>query len=167
MNSEQQLENRLRRLAPGETRLNRDTLMFQAGRQAGRRQARSWQGISGALALALVALGWQSFAPPPRAPVPEVVQVEPPAPEPASTPPPPLVAVVARPQPLTLPAHDYLRLRHRLLIEGIEALPPVAVHWTGTEEVPSAGGWYRLEGTAGPRPGFFPVLKPRTHGDRS
>jgi hypothetical protein len=58
---ERNLEERLRKLVPAGHRLQRDSLMFQAGQRAGRRQSRPWQGLAIALLFGVVLLGWDSL----------------------------------------------------------------------------------------------------------
>jgi DNA polymerase-3 subunit gamma/tau len=87
------LEERLSRLTPDATGLDRDALLFAAGR-ASVRPARRWQAAAGLLAasqLVTLALFWPRPAPPSPMPVPAPVAerpviVKPPEPEPQPPP---------------------------------------------------------------------------------
>ena len=111
----QELETALGRLQPAKTGLDRDQLMFNAGR-ASARSSRPWQAASGLL---MVTLLYSLFM---REPITEIVG------HPVREP----VVPVARQRGAEPAAHDhasvermsYLRLRRQILQEGLDALPP-------------------------------------------
>ncbi len=125
------LEEALRRLAPLPAALQRDRVMFEAGR-ASARSARPWQAAAATSALAAVALGAVLLF---HRPAPVVVErtivlgAPPPAVEPAPpeerpdpgtapTPPPVLSA------PLAFGESEYLRRRRDVIRWGVDVLPP-------------------------------------------
>ena len=74
---ERELETRLRRLVPSGHGLQRDNLMFQAGRRAVRRPLSLWQAMSAVLLVGCMTLGWLSLGPEPRPDRSLLVRVEP------------------------------------------------------------------------------------------
>jgi hypothetical protein len=120
---ERELEARLHRLVPSSHGLQRDHLMFQAGRRAGHPQLRLWQTLSTVLFLGSLTLGWLSLGPEPRSDPSLLVQIEPvvePAPPVTDRREPPPGRIVLG--TVTHPS-GYLRLRELVLLEGAEALP--------------------------------------------
>jgi hypothetical protein len=62
--AEREFEMALGALTPSGAALNRDAVLFEAGRIRGRREVRNWQGMSGMLAFVLlVSLVWRSVTP--------------------------------------------------------------------------------------------------------
>ncbi len=118
-----ELEARLRRLLPRPPSLQRDTLMFEAGRQAARRQVRRWQAASVALCLGAVLLGTLERTAPPA--TESQAHARPPwTPAAIPTPPAPVQVALSPHAPSNLDgAREYLRWRSRLITEGIDALP--------------------------------------------
>jgi hypothetical protein len=120
--AERELETALRGLRPAAPRLDRDRLMFEAGQASVRPPApRLWQGVAAGFALAfVVALAWR---PPVRA-VERVVYVPQgagaarrmaPAVDDGQT--------TASAERLRREGASYVRLRDRVLIVGLDALP--------------------------------------------
>jgi hypothetical protein len=114
-----QLATALSALAPRPAVLDRDRLMFAAGRQSARR-SRLWPCVSALLAVLSVGLGTALVL----RPEPRVVYVTPPAP------PPPAPAPAESREPTVAAKDDHwqeqiesLRLRNRVLRLGVEALP--------------------------------------------
>jgi hypothetical protein len=131
--SERELEAALGGLKPARAAMNRDRLMFQAGRAAARRQSRLWQAVSACLTIVLLA----SIA---YRPAPTAVETG-------------VVTVASRPQPAQaiepagerhdMPglryfesANDYVRMRAAVLRRGIDALPASNPAPTDEEEEP-------------------------------
>jgi hypothetical protein len=120
---ERELETRLRRLVPSGHGLRRDNLMFQAGRQAGRRQLVPWQAMSATLFVGCMALGWLSLGPelpPDRSLLVEVDPIVEPAPPGTERSAPSRGRVVL---PRVAHPSEYFRLRELVLLEGADALP--------------------------------------------
>ncbi len=119
--AEEELAAALGRLAPARPRIDRDRLLFLAGRASARRALRGWQGAAAAMAACLAAaIALRPAAPgvPPVVPSPAapVVARHPAAPE--AEPWPALAAAVA-------PRGGYARLRDDVLRRGVAALPPM------------------------------------------
>lgn len=159
--AEAELEAALRSLRPARAAIDRDRLMFRAGRASARRGGRIWLGtaviLGAALGLSL------AFRPGPQEVVRVVeVQREPdPARPPAA---PPLTHALARSVDWS-GRGQYLRLRREVLAKGLDALPEPET--TAAPELPE--NLERLLGT--PRPkgvgrlwGGFGLL---IRGDRS
>jgi len=127
--AQREMEAALGRLRPSAPRIDRDALMFRAGRASMRRRGYVWQGLAAGLAVCLglslafrpAVRGTQDLAMAPR-----------PA-EPAQTawqfPTPPADAESA-----PSPRGEYLHLRDLVLAGGIDALPDPA--YTGPAERP-------------------------------
>jgi hypothetical protein len=112
-----QLATALSALAPRPAVLDRDRLMFAAGRRSAR-CSRLWPCVSALLAVLSVGLGTALVL----RPEPRVVYVTPPAP------PPPAPAEAREPTVAAKDDHwqeqiESLRLRNRVLRLGVEALP--------------------------------------------
>jgi hypothetical protein len=164
---EQELENRLRSLVPSGHRLRRDKLMFQAGQRAARRQTRSWQALAVVSLLGLVLVGWNGgkFSPG-REPL-ALVQLEKPIQTEAMLP-----STQAIPRnitwlPFSFPAIEYVRLRNQLVMDGGDALPIPPAYAVGPDTIEPIGEWHRGTTSGSLRPGRFPALNPRKHGDPS
>ena len=121
------LEASLGKLAPCPAALDRDRLLFEAGR-ASARPGRLWQGAAAAASLTAAALALLLVLRP--APVtvvePRVVYVhERPAPQPApedpATPP---AEVATADDEAPVPQTEYLRRRQEVLRWGVDMLPP-------------------------------------------
>jgi len=118
-----EVETELRGLLPAAPRIDRDRLLFEAGRRAGGRAARPWQGVSAALLLILGAGGaaavLSSATPRTGGAVPTPVLAEAPAPAQDPVPPEP-----ARVRPDWLAPHgSYVQVRDIVLELGVEAIP--------------------------------------------
>jgi hypothetical protein len=166
-NDEQELENRLRSLVPSGHRLRRDKLMFQAGRRAAHRQTRSWQALAVVSLLGLVLLGWDGGKLSTRREPLALVQLEEPIQTDAMLP-----STQATPRnsawlPFSFPAIEYVRLRNQLVMDGGDALPIPPASAVGPDTIESIGDWYRETTSGSLRPGRFPALNPRKHGDPS
>ena len=134
--SERELELVLGGLNPVRTGIDRDRLMFQAGRASTKRQSHLWQAMSACLAVVLVASILYRPAPPTV--------------EHGTT----VVASQAQPSPSTKvamqlydvaggryfePVSDYVRLRGAVLRRGIDALPTSNPAPVTDEEEPMTG----------------------------
>jgi hypothetical protein len=160
---EQDLEGRLRSLVPSSHGLQRDNLMFQAGRRAGRRHLVPWQATSAVLLAGSLTLGWLSLDPEPRPDPSLLVQVEPIAettrPAMHQSSPSPGRIVLAK---VTHPS-EYSRLRELVLLEGVDALPDApAAPMADTTEL--GADWPPDVLTLQPP---FHLFRPYNHGDRS
>lgn len=164
---ERDLEDRLRRLVPAGHRLQRDNLMFEAGRRAGRRQSRPCQAVAIASLLGMLLLGWYGLKPAPGTKPPALVRIEEPirtdvmAP-PTSVTPPNFAGLLLPP-----PAIEQLRLRHQLVMEGADALPVPSAYAAPAATIEDITDWHREMAPGGGMPGKLRGLNPRTHGDRS
>jgi len=148
--AERELAAALGGLQPAAAGLDRSRLMFDAGRAAGRRGRRLWQGVSGALAAGLLAL----LALRPGAGVPTAPEALPGETQ--------MALATTRPQsplpPIRPEAGRYALLRDRVLARGLEALPAAGERWTGARpptlheliggggavERPQRGGLWKL-----------------------
>ena len=158
---DRELEAQLQRLIPSSPRLQRDTLMFEAGRRAARPQLRVWQGAAALLAGA-VFLGTLP-ANRPTAASPQALAPVSPAilPRPAA----PIHVALGPSSPAHLgTAREYLRWRSLLLTEGVEALPnpPACAPLPDPPE-----SWARWSPGAGARPApRLLILTPQGKGNR-
>jgi hypothetical protein len=119
--SERELEAALGGLKPARAILNRDQLMFQAGRASARRQNRLWQAVSVCMAVVLaVSIVYRptTRAVEPR-PVAVANRVEHAGPAPSPT----LLTRRVTEQRYFAPVNDYVRMRSEVLRRGIDALP--------------------------------------------
>ncbi len=162
---ERELEHRLQRLVPAGHHLQRDNLMFQAGQRAGRRGLRRWQTACGVFFGGFVLLGWHGMEPGTQGDPTVLVKVEAPAviEAPAASSSAQVPANEAR--LLTVPATGYLALRHRLVMEGGDALPAPPAYQGMPDAVESIADGYRDRDRDDPRRGRFPRLNPRMNGD--
>lgn len=144
--------------APHPGRLDRDALLVAAGRAAQARRDRVWR--YSAVALAFLSAGLSAahgLRPPAVVEVPRYVYLTaPPAPRPPEPPP------AALPEPRQLPApvsvaadgSEGLRLRERVLRDGVTALPSDSAAWhvpprpLSARDVPELSAWPRLSGSA-------------------
>jgi len=120
--ADEELARVLGGLRPAATGIDRDTLMFAAGRASTQRRVRAWQGLSAAAATLLVV----ALVVPPRA-MPTRVTVERPRQTPGSE------RIAARPAPTPAEADavplvdaSYLKLRNAVLARGVDVLTPPA-----------------------------------------
>lgn len=123
-----QLENALRPLRPATTALNRDALLYEAGRRAGRRQGQRWAALPSLLCAAMAAaMVLQSVAREP-APVPlarettlsqPAVVAQMPTGSDGNLGPHATVAAPAAPPP----EYALIRMTGLVLTEGLDALP--------------------------------------------
>jgi hypothetical protein len=162
---ERELEHRLRRLVPSGHNLQRDSLMFQAGQCAGRRGLRPWQTACGVLFCGFVLMGWHGLELGTKGEPAVLAQVEAPAlmKAPVSSSSAGVSGSEARLP--TVPTTGYLALRHRLVMEGGDALPAPPAYRGVPDAVESIGDRYRDSGRGSPRRGLFPRLNSRTNGD--
>jgi hypothetical protein len=123
-------------VAPHPGRLDRDVLLFAAGRAAGARRGRVWQGCTAVLTLLCAGLGTTLvLRSPASVEVPRVVLVPAPAAKPS---------LPTADEPSLSPADSTLqaewaagmRLRNRVLREGVAALPSPPLAWSGPPERP-------------------------------
>ena len=128
--AERELAAALGRLRPMPTPMNRDHVMFQAGRMSGRRQNRVWQGISVSLAvLVVVAALWRPL-PTARNVPPTLVANATPAVSPADTPIPPVDGTQFK------PFMDYVSMRQTVVQQGADALPASRPARAGASQPP-------------------------------
>ena len=121
--AEMELETALGGLQPVAVAIERDRLMYRAGQSSARRRNLAWPILSVALALLLGA----SLLHQPE-PQPQTVEVETlvyvPVPAPSTQPAIHMSAQTVRPDPYQLQAQaNYVRLRDKVLTEGLDALP--------------------------------------------
>jgi len=151
-------ERTLKSLSPAPAAMDRDVLMFQAGRASARRNGWRWPVATAVLASTAIvfALLWQQR---PAVvivdrPVPQIVEriVYKPAPE---REPEPFTAVGNSPEPGPVVQTGYVRLRNDVLRWGMDALPhlPTAAAATPPLEIK--------------RPRFFDPEATKARGDRS
>lgn len=170
---ERNLEERLRKLAPAGHRLQRDSLMFQAGQRAGRRQSRPWQGLAVTSMLGVALLGWDSLTKSPgREPlllsrIEEPARMAAPIPTSPVAPPIPVTPPNFAWLPLPAPVIDHLRLRYQMVMEGADALPVPSAYAAPSSGVETLSDWYREAAPRGAIPPLFPNRKPRQYGDPS
>jgi len=135
------VEEALAQLTPSTSGVNRDRLMFQAGRRSARRARWSWPLAAAATALVGVILGLQ-LAPRPDAPDPGAMAARGHAPSDYRPEERDMAASghgtpVSRPAPTEQERRQaretaaYMRLRDRVLAEGLDALPELAVVLSG------------------------------------
>jgi hypothetical protein len=119
--AEEELAAALGRLVPVRPRIDRDRMMFLAGRASARRRLSVWQGATAALVVGLVAAVWLR---------PTVPQRRGAAPAPARRAAAPAAGPVAGPPLRLVPAAgagaSYARLRNEVLAAGLAALPPMS-----------------------------------------
>lgn len=113
------LERALLALAPTPPALDRDRLLYEAGRRAARRRGRVWPAATAALTLLALALGGVLVLRPTPPPAERIVYIPTPAVPPEST-----LAPEARPP--TADPGGYFQLRDQLLARGLDALPAPA-----------------------------------------
>ena len=112
--AERELETALKGLSPARPTIDRDRMIFLAGRASARRRGRIWQGAAGALAACLVLT--IALRPGPR----EIVPIEPTVARPAG--------LVAAPDPAPgrseppPPTGQYITLRAEVLAGGLDVL---------------------------------------------
>ncbi len=113
-------------LRPKDPAIERDALIFRAGRASVRRRMRLWQSAAGLLLVALGVSLALSLRPPPT-PVERVVQVvieKQTAPPPTPTERRMVLPDAIEPRPFTA---DYLRTRDAVLARGLDALPQTSI----------------------------------------
>lgn len=120
------LEASLARLVPRAEGLSRERMLFEAGRDSAR-HGRLWPALAALSSLATLVLAGMLLTRTPTGIVEEriVVRVKE---APAATPAPTTVPIeepVEAPVRGTLPKNDYLRERERILLWGLEELPPL------------------------------------------
>jgi hypothetical protein len=153
--SDQEFAQRLASLTPAAV-LTRDRVLFEAGRNAGRKEARPWRYTASVMAACLIGLlafeTWNGSNPPMASRSP---------PQPTEQQPPMQMAqaaVESPPFPVSrsaeaAPSSDYLRVRDLVLQRGVEAMPLTVVLRTNpkrdvrrqpTDEKEGDGAWWRL-----------------------
>jgi hypothetical protein len=135
--AEEELAAALGALAPASPNIDRDRMLFLAGRAAERKTAGLWRGVSGGLAACLVAAlaiqAWPSadkHTPrtiEPTRPV-EIIKITAPPPQPI-----PLLASA----PAAQLKGSYVQLRNAVLTRGMEALPPMSESSPSIESTPT------------------------------
>ena len=117
--AESELESALRSLRPARAAIDRDRLMFQAGRASARRGGRVWLGATMALA---AALGVSLVVRPGPREVVRIVRVEPQPTRPKAAPSLPMIYAFVGPADWR-GRGQYLKLRQEVLEKGLDALP--------------------------------------------
>ena len=117
---EHELEAALRGLAPARPNINRDRIMFCAGRASARRRNRLWQGVSSTLAVLLLVSIVYRPRPASLASRPEIIVHNMPTPS-------------SRPAPVVDETRAeafrrYVRTRRAVLDRGVEAIPTSSAH---------------------------------------
>jgi hypothetical protein len=135
--AEEELAAALGALAPAEPNINRDRMLFLAGRAAERKSAGLWRGVSAGLAACLVAAlsvqAWWSadrWTPTTIEPVRPVATVK------ITAPPPQLISSPAPALTARLEG-SYVQLRNAVLTRGMEALPPLSESSPSVESTPT------------------------------
>jgi hypothetical protein len=170
---ERNIEERLRKVVPAGHRLQRDSLMFQAGQRAGRRQSRPWQGLAIALLFGVVLLGWDSLTTTRGreglllSQTEEPARIAAPIPSRPVTPPMPVAPPDLTWPPLPAPVIEHLRLRYQLVMEGADALPVPSAYAAPGAPNETWSDWYRETAPGRTTPRLFPNLKPRQYGNPS
>ena len=162
---ERELEAQLHRLQPGAHHLQRDTLMFQAGQRAARRQLRLWQAVASVLLLGVILPGAPSQDRRADAEFPALAQVE--QPSSSELPRPNGIASSLVAPPAFGAASDYLRLRHRLVMEGGDTPPALQAYPVGPNATETLADWYRAMARGNTRADRIPAPNLQTHGDRT
>lgn len=161
----EEFARRLRRLEPAGHAIDRDALMFRAGERSAQHRLRFWQSLAGTMGLLVAGMGWLT-----------AVLREPAAsggarPQPGRF---PVALDAARPQPFPtdvmavapdrtgrlsfvlragqdrLSAGNYLKLRQRVALEGLDALPSSGTSPACPDTVQTIADWLRLPPTADP-----------------
>ena len=118
------VERALGSLKPAPSRINRDQLMFQAGQASAGRRSRVWPAASLVMALLAVTLGVLLLSRPAPEPRERIIYVTQVVPQREPVKPPLEQAVAAAPEKrLALGEMSYLRLRDKVLAQGVDALP--------------------------------------------
>ncbi len=164
--AERELEAALAALSPAAPAIDRDALMFRAGRASGRRRNHAWQAATAVLALAFGVSLVTRFSPPsaghPAVPLAVAPAAAPEAPNPSSA--------TATLWPLLPPVQSpaaYSRLRATVLAHGADALslPPGSAGRSDDEPPPR-----RLLKPASQSPrsrGFFDIRAMISSGEQS
>lgn len=143
-----ELEKRLASLTPAPHGIRRDTLMFRAGQEAGRKQASRWRAISAVMGVMACASVTPWIMRSPAKPAPKVVLIDDGYPvlagsrSQASRQ--PAESVVESLPPRVTPA--YLRLRDQVLRQGVDALPSAGWAPMGDAALVCAGSLLPTQG---------------------
>lgn len=138
------LETSLGKLSPTPAALDRDRLMYQAGR-ASARVSWLWPAVAGAASLTAAALALVlAFRPAPLSVVEQRVvvirqQTPPVAPAHTETLPEPWVETSVQSDEPPLPQAEYLRRRQEVLRWGVDVLPPPAPEGTASSPMLTPG----------------------------
>ena len=155
-------------LAPASGAIDRDRLMFQAGRHSARRRGSHWLTLAFALAAVALGAGWLAWPPRERVVFVSVTVREPAAPavpvadkpRPPDEGPPPRVV-----QPPAAPQGEYLRLWNLVLQSGVDALPKPPPIVAPTQAPRDLESWLDVPPGTLRRPGFFPWQSSANPGD--
>ena len=148
----EELARRLRRLEPAGHTIDRDSLMFRAGQRWARRHVRLWQSLAGTMMFLAAGLGWLSRNPwVPAEPLSGSLRGAPRADTPAVLGPADRMPTNAFAGRNRGPASDYLELRRRVTLEGVDALPSSGWAPASPERLQTIADWLRL-----PRSAAFP-----------
>lgn len=163
-----ELETALARLTPSGGGLDRDALLFRAGKASARQRRWPWQAATGALALLAASLGAVLVLRPQPERVREIVVVHVPVQAPVADQPPesprdprPGPSAVFE-EPTSAPT-DYLRLRQQVVRWGPDVLPhtpPLQVSY----EAPTIEDLLGLPPRTPEQPSLFRWLAPRNSG---
>jgi hypothetical protein len=145
----EELVRHLRRLEPAGHAINRDTLMFRAGQHSARRRLRIWQSLAGTMMFLAAGLGWLSRNPGvPAEPLSASLGEAPRADTPAALDPADRLPADVFAGRTRGPANDYLELRRRVTLEGVDALPSSGWAPASPEPIRTIADWLRLPRSA-------------------
>lgn len=154
---DRELERQLKRLEPAGHGIDRDTLMFRAGRTSARRGLRVWKAGSGALLLLIGGLAFWNSRPAGPIHVSETADGG----DARST----LSAEVATDASMpargpcwTVLSGDYLRVRELVTVHGVEALPSTPYESASSDPTDSIAAWLKRSRVLNPShvPAAFP-----------
>jgi hypothetical protein len=124
LNPDDGLEQRLRGLTPRPPAIDRDELMFAAGRAAAGRSLSVWRGVAAASLCLALGLGAFAGLRPGSQVVERIVYVPAPVEQPTARPTPDETPTAAPAPAMGRLADAAWSLQRRVLAEGIDALPP-------------------------------------------
>jgi hypothetical protein len=149
---ERELEAQLAGLRPAQPAMERDELMFRAGQATAARRLHRWQGATSLMGLALLGV-WLCQPVPLTPPQPLLGTI--PDPQKTEEPPVPTVAPAAQPwlrqdPESPSPIRQYLALRSRVIMEGVDALPVPLADPQPAEKILSTTDWRLFASLAPP-----------------
>ncbi|HOX02684.1 MAG TPA: hypothetical protein P5555_04210 [Candidatus Paceibacterota bacterium] len=164
----EELARRLRQLEPARHGIDRDTLMFQAGRRSTQRRLRAWQSLAGLIVFVAAGLAWLDRNPwPPAAPMMAALGNAPRTEQPSLPNPSDRAGINPLPANLRGTARDYLELRTRVAIDGWDTLPSSACAPASADAVLTIADWLRLRQNTFLAPDPFKIFRSPTKGNPS